>query len=318
VRQFNHAFRRSFARAPRDVRRGAPGLAAPGEGIALRLRYRPPYDWDGVLGFLASRAIPGVESVTGGTYRRTIALGEDGADAGWLEVAPLPAESALTLRVSGPERADLLGVVERVRRIFDLRADPLAIAATLGALAARRPGLRVPGAWDAFELGVRAILGQQVSVAGASTLAGRIARAFGKPVAGEHGLTHLFPTAAALARAELASIGLPRARAAAIRGFAEAVASGALELDGARSLDDAVARLSTLPGVGPWTAQYVAMRALGEPDAFPASDLWLRRALGENGRPVSAARAEALAERWRPWRSYAALALWSRLADAGA
>jgi len=322
VRQFNHAFRASFGRAPREVRRGSAGRAAgAADALALRLPYRPPFDWDGLARFLAGRAIAGVERVTPASYARTIELA---SGVGWIEVMPLRGEPALLLRVHAPWSTELLGVVERVRRIFDLAADPLAIADALGASAtlrphiAARPGLRVPGAWDGFELGVRAILGQQVSVRGASTLAARLVRAFGKPIeSAPAGLSHLFPTPAALADADIASLGMPRSRADAIRGFAAAFARGDLALDGALGLDDTVAKLTTLPGIGDWTAQYFAMRALGEPDAFPASDLGLRKALAGGGAPVSAAQAERMSTPWRPWRSYAALALWQGLGVQG-
>ena len=319
LRQFNHAFRTSFGCAPRELRRTRaerdPGGA---EALAFRLSYRPPFDWDALATFFAGRAIAGVESVTGSCYRRTIEL--HGAP-GWIEVSPLAADSALLLRVCAPAGTDLLRLVERVRRIFDLDADPLAIGEALagrgllGPQSEVPPGLRIPGAWDVFELGVRAILGQQVTVRAASTLAARLVRAFGKPVAGAPpGLSHLFPSPAFLADADVASLGLPRARAAAIRNFSSALARGELLLDGARGLDDAVARLSAVPGIGDWTAHYIALRALGEPDAFPAGDLALRKALGRAGKPTTAAQAERLAAVFRPWRSYAAMALWQSLA----
>jgi AraC family transcriptional regulator of adaptative response / DNA-3-methyladenine glycosylase II len=321
VRQFNHAFRATFRRSPRELRRGgAVRAAVEVDALALRLSYRPPFDWDGLARFLASRAIAGVERVTPRSYARTIELS---SGSGWIEVTPIHDESALLLRIHAPWSADLVRVVERVRRIFDLAADPLAISEALGACAVlrphvtARPGLRVPGAWDGFELGVRAILGQQVSVRGASTLAARLVRAFGKPIeSAPAGLSHLFPAPSDLADADLASLGMPRSRAAAIRGFAAAFARGDLALDGARGLDDAVAKLTALPGIGDWTAHYFAMRALGEPDAFPASDLGLRKALANGGPPVSAAQAERMSLPWRPWRSYAALALWHSLGSA--
>jgi len=224
----------------------------------------------------------------------------------------------MRVRLARPER--LLEVVGRARRLFDLDADPALIAEhlagspVLAPLVARRPGLRVPGAWDAFELAVRAVLGQQVTVRGATTLAGRLARAFGTSVGqAEEGLTHLFPRPEALAGADLASIGLPGARAATIRALAGAAARGTLVLDAARGLEDAVARLRAIPGIGAWTAHYVALRALGEPDAFPAADLGLRRALGNGAGPLAPARVAELAEAWRPWRGYATLHLWSSL-----
>jgi AraC family transcriptional regulator of adaptative response / DNA-3-methyladenine glycosylase II len=171
----------------------------------------------------------------------------------------------------------------------------------------------VLGAWDGFELAVRAVLGQQVSVVGASTLCGRLVETFGKPVALGRGLTHLFPTPHALASADVAAIGIPENRAKALRALARAVAERTLCLDAARGLDDAVSRLCQLPGIGEWTAQYIAMRAFGEPDAFPASDLGLRKALGGEKAVLSAAKVAALAEAWRPWRAYAAMALWNDL-----
>ncbi|MGH7789571.1 MAG: DNA-3-methyladenine glycosylase family protein, partial [Candidatus Binatia bacterium] len=178
------------------------------------------------------------------------------------------------------------------------------------------PGLRVPGAWDPFELAVRAILGQQVTVKGATTLAGRLAAAFGRPVDCGDGLTHVFPTAAVLAEADVAALGMPRARAETVRALARAVANGSLVLDAPLGLDDALTRLCAVPGIGPWTAQYVAMRAFGEPDAFPAGDLGLRSALGNGGGPLAEAAVVRAAEAWRPWRAYAALHLWSSLDSA--
>jgi AraC family transcriptional regulator of adaptative response / DNA-3-methyladenine glycosylase II len=239
----------------------------------------------------------------------------------------------LTVHASAP--ADLYALVERARALFDLGADPEVIAAhlardpELARAVGAHPGLRVPGAWDPFELAVRAILGQQVTVAGATTLAGRLVRAFGEPVGRRGledprgGLTHFFPKPRVLARADLTSIGLPKVRAAALSVLARKLDSGELVLDSAAGLDVIVQRLTALPGVGPWTAHYVAMRALGEPDAFPSSDLGLRRAVsrrrsarnGKRGDPrasVTPAQLEARAEAWRPWRAYAAMHLWTR------
>jgi AraC family transcriptional regulator of adaptative response / DNA-3-methyladenine glycosylase II len=280
----------------------------------LRLAYRPPLAWEPLLAFLAARAIPGVEAVAGDTYRRTIHVG--GA-SGSLEIGRDPERPALWLRVHLPESHELLPVVERARRIFDLGCDPAAVARHLAAsplLAPRLkklPGLRVPGAWDGFELAVRAVLGQQVSVAAATRLSGRLVQAFGKPLEGQGpGLTHCFPAPAALADADIASIGMPRARAETLRAIARAAAEGQLFDGAALGLDAAVERLCAIPGVGPWTAHYVAMRALGEPDAFPASDLGLRRALAANGRMPGERALLAAAEPWRPWRAYAAVLIW--------
>ena len=218
-----------------------------------------------------------------------------------------------------PGSPELIRIVERVRRIFDLGADPRQIGdhlrrdPALAPLIAARPGLRVPGAWDGFELGVRAILGQQVSVRGATTLAGRLVRRCGEPLRGEmpEGLTHLFPRPERLARADLSSIGMPGARVEAVRTLARAVARGDLRLDGALELEETLARMRALPGLGPWTAGYVAMRGLCEPDGFPYGDLGLRRAVSTNGRPVSSASLDRMADAWRPWRAYAAMHLWS-------
>ena len=285
---------------------------------SVQLAFRPPLDWPALLGFVALRATPGVEAVAAGVYRRTIAIG---GDTGTIEVRAAAAEPHLLMRVRLGRHERLLQVVERARRLFDLDADPVRIAdhlarsPELAPLVARRPGLRVPGAWDAFELAVRAVLGQQVTVRGATTLAGRLVRAFGRPLdRAEDGLTHLFPRPEALADTDLASIGLPRSRAATIRGLARAVARGELVLDASRGLEDAVARLAAVPGIGAWTAHYIAMRALGEPDAFPAADLGLRRALGNGAGPLAPARVAERAEAWRPWRAYAAMHLWTALA----
>ncbi len=284
----------------------------------------PPYDWDAVLAYRAARVIPGVESVAEGAYRRTI-------DGGRLEVAPAPAPTpgraarindrpALVLRLWLADPAGLDRLVARARRMLDLEADPGAIAEHLGhdrALAARvrrAPGMRIPGAWDPFELAVRAVLGQQVSVAAATTLAGRLVATFGTPIPGDGPLTHAFPGAARLAEAgesRIGALGLTRARAATLAGLARAVAGGTLVLDGARGLEASVAAMTALPGIGPWTAHYVALRGLLEPDAFPAGDLGLRKALApRGGAPLSEAALLARAERWRPWRGYAAIHLW--------
>ena len=313
IRRFNAAFRATYGRSPRELRRGSNRTS--GSGLcALQLRFRPPYDYDALLNFLAKRAIAGVEHIQGDAYRRTFVL--DG-EPGWLEVQPRAAH-ALTLRVEFVRPARLLQVVSRVRRMFDLDADPLAINSSLqrdpllARLVRARPGLRVAGAWDAFELGVRAILGQQVSVAGASTLTARVAARFGHPVPFQiEGLTCTFPTAEELVAADLA-IGIPASRAEAIREFARAAAAESLAFDGARDASACVDRLCAIRGLGPWTAQYIAMRALSDPDAFPAGDLALQRAIGIK----TTAGLERHAERWRPWRAYAAMHVWQGAHDA--
>jgi AraC family transcriptional regulator, regulatory protein of adaptative response / DNA-3-methyladenine glycosylase II len=307
VRRFNAAFRSSYGRSPRELRRDSRRASSAGP-CTLTLRYRPPYDYDALLEFVSKRAIAGVECVRGDVYRRSFVLG---GVAGWLEVRPRASHS-LALRVDYVPPARLLQVVARVRRMFDLDADPLTINASLKrdplltALIRARPGLRVAGAWDGFELGVRAIVGQQVSVAGASTLAARLAAKFGRPLPFEiDGLACTFPAPRELMDADLA-IGIPKSRAEAIREFARAVASGDLVFDGAHDAETCAGGVCAIRGLGPWTAQYIAMRALSDPDAFPAGDLALLRAAGTK----TAAELERRAERWRPWRAYAAMHLW--------
>ncbi len=317
IRSFNESLRATFGRTPSQLRRQAARRRRPSHAgeIAMRLPYRPPYDWEGVLGFLAPRAIPGVEHIADGGYRRLIEV--DGTN-GLMQVSKEPNAYALILRLQLDDAGGLRSAVRRTRRLFDLAADPLQIETDLrgdAELARRidaRPGVRVPGAWDPFEVAVRAILGQQVSVKGATTLAGRLVRAFGKPVerADALPLTHLFPRPEILAEADVASIGMPPKRAQAVRALASAVARGGLPLDGAVELDDVVAKLQEIPGIGEWTAQYIAMRALGEPDAFPAGDLGLCKALARGDARIGPADVRARAEHWRPWRAYAAMWLW--------
>lgn len=312
VRRFNAVIRSTYRRPARDLRRTTSPDAP---GLTLRLAYRPPYDWAGVLAFLGPRAIPGVESVDGGVYRRTVCL--DGVH-GVVEVRA-SGTAHLAAAITVDRLQALATVMSRLRQLLDLDADPAAIAAHLGrdpvlaSRVARRPGLRVPGAWDAFELAVRAILGQQVSVAAATTLAGRLAAAHGDPlrVAGApSGLAVVFPSPSALARADLTRIGLPRARAAAITSLAAAMARDPNLLRAADGLEATVRHLATLPGIGRWTAEYIAMRVLREPDAFPGDDLGLLRAITPHLPNASATRLIQRAERWRPWRAYAAMHLW--------
>ncbi|HTC33936.1 MAG TPA: AlkA N-terminal domain-containing protein [Bryobacteraceae bacterium] len=316
VRRFNHTIHETWQRTPRELRktrRAERGPRACNTGPSFRLRYRPPFDWDALLGFLEARAIPGVECVENGRYRRSIVVG---GVPGVIELSHGVCE--VVLQIDHPRPESLLGIVSRVRRLCDLDADPGAIASALATddllrpLVDARPGLRVPGAWDGFELGIRAILGQQVSVRGASTLAGRLVARFGRPLdSGRPGVTHLFPGAEDLASTDLASIGLPQKRADTLCAFSAAVASGALALDNSATPEQIRERLRSIPGIGEWTAEYIAMRALHDPDAFPAADLVLLRAAG-----VRAARElKAIAERWRPWRAYAALHLWQGVKD---
>ncbi len=316
VRRFNAAMREAWGTAPRALRR-APAAAARGAELVLRLGYRPPFDAVAVLAYLAARAAPGVEEVADGVYRRSVCFaGASGVIA--VHPDPKPGAHRLLLHVPAALAPHVRPIAARVRRLFDLDADPAPIAAELARdpeLARRlrrHPGVRVPGAWSGFELAIRAILGQQVTVAGATTLAGRLAAAHGARLASPSGaLRVLAPEAPALARADLAELGVPRARAEALRALARAVAEGGLDLDGGLAPETALRRLEALPGIGPWTAQYVALRALGVPDAFPASDLGLRRALGGAGGPLAARDLERRAEAWRPWRGYAAVLLWT-------
>jgi AraC family transcriptional regulator of adaptative response / DNA-3-methyladenine glycosylase II len=317
VRRFNATFRTLYGRSPRDLRRVGPRIRKP-ESLheyCFRLAFRPPYEWDALISFLKPRAIPGVESITARSYRRTIAL--DGAD-GFLEVRPLDGLPALEVWVHFVDPRALLKILERVRRIFDLGADPGEITRHLrrdpwlARMVAQRPGLRIPGAWDGFEMAVRAVLGQQVTVKGATTLAGRLVEAFGRR--SDHGL--LFPGPDALANADYRCIGLTEKRGETLRELARAACAGTISFDGTPSLDSFVTNLAAIPGIGDWTAHYVAMRALGEPDAFPAGDLVLLRAVS---RLTGSATAKSLRERseaWRPWRSYAAMHLWTAAASA--
>jgi len=319
VRRFNAAVRVAFGSTPTELRHHARGgTASPhGADIVLQLPFRRPYQWDAILGFLAARAIPGVEEVGTTYYRRTI---EVDRAKGVIEIGHVAGRDALRLRVRLSEAGDLSRIVARVRRMFDLDADPLEIAARLrpdpllAPLVAVLPGVRVPGAWNPFEITIRAILGQQVSVRAATTLSGRLVKRYGEPLTnGVDGCLSLFPSPRVLAEADLATIGLPRARAETIRRIASAVGGGVLSFDALTGLEDAVERLTAVRGIGPWTAQYVAMRALGEPDAFPASDLGLLAAASGKANRIRPAELLRRAERWRPWRAYAAVLLWQSL-----
>jgi AraC family transcriptional regulator of adaptative response / DNA-3-methyladenine glycosylase II len=320
LRRFNDTVRTAYGRPPHLLRRHAePELTPPSStGLTLRLAYRPPYHWDMLMRFLAPRATPGVEVVSGCRYRRTISIERA---HGVVEVKPVPGKHHLIARIHLSRSIWLTPLVERLRRLFDLGAEPAEIerhlrrdpllAPTVAAL----PGLRVPGAWDGFELAVRAVLGQQVSVKGATTLAARLVERFGAPLPPWNGcadetLRRLFPTPERLADADVAAIGLPRSRANTITALAAAIAAGDLDPDGSHGLEETIDSLCGVPGIGPWTAHYIAMRALGEPDAFPASDLGLLRAASPTGEALTPAKLAERAEAWRPWRAYAALYLW--------
>ncbi len=315
VRRFNAAIRKTYHRTPTQIRRIAHQKTSfPGNQYVFRLGFRPPYQWENMLTFLAARATPGVEEVAEGRYRRAISLqGNDG----YFEVSLDQKHEALSVHIQFDDSRALFLIIERIRRMFDLNADwqPIALRLRTDPSLARRvkqvPGLRVPGCWNGFELTIRAILGQQITVKGATALAGRIVSAFGRPFPATGGITHIFPSPEVLADANLASVGLTTARAETIRALARAVCEGRIGFEGVVDSDAFLARLCEIPGIGPWTAQYVAMRALGEPDAFPSGDLGLLRALNVDGVRELERRSQA----WRPWRAYAAMYLWNSASD---
>ena len=318
LRRLNAAFCKRVGRTPSQLRKSRPHTRPrvdSGFGCTLTLPYRPPYDWDRMLAFFQGRAIPGVEWVDDRAYRRTIRLS---TTRGTIAVRRTPKAHALKLDVCLTDSRELMTIVERVRRMFDLDANPRAIHQTLiqDPLLEQRirktPGLRLPGSWDPFETAVRAVVGQQISVKGAVTQLGRIAHLAGAVYDGD-GDSHLqrfFPTAAELMVADRAVFGMPQKRKETLREISQQVVSGALQLDATGGLSRFVDTMTSIPGVGDWTANYVAMRALGEPDAFPASDLGIIKALQAGDTRPTAKQVAARAEAWRPWRAYAAVYLW--------
>ena len=317
LRRFNALFRERYRLQPSELRRHMrSGGTLSADTLHFELSFRPPYDWEAQSAFLGARAIAGVEAVEGGRYRRTVRSGLDGREyPGWIEVSISPKKHALRVAVSSSLSRALPPVLSRVKALMDLACQPAEVAQALGSLASRRPGLRVPGAFDGFEVAVRAILGQQVTVAAARTVAGRFAAALGDaidtPLAS---LNTLFPSPERVADASVASIaglGMPAARARSILALARAVADGRLELVPNADVDATLERLRALPGVGEWTAQYIAMRALAWPDAFPHADYGVMKALGVK----EPSRALEAGEAWRPWRAYAVMHLWSSLKD---
>ncbi|MGB3683298.1 MAG: AlkA N-terminal domain-containing protein [Rubrobacteraceae bacterium] len=318
IRQFNDTFREVFATTPRELRRKnrRDGATVPGE-ISLRLPFRKPFDGAGLLRFLGDRAIPGVDECVDGTYRRTLRLPYG---AGVVGLSEEEDHSRCTLRLE--DMRDLGPAVERCRRLLDLDADPVAIREVLsvdpllGPLVAENPGRRVPGTIDGAELALRAVLGQQVSVAGARTLAGRLVRLCGEPLPDSlavpgSGITHLFPAPSTVAEADLEGLGMPESRREALRRLAHALAVGEVSVDRGSDRSETERQLLAIEGIGPWTASYVAMRALGDPDAFLPTDLGVRRAVERLGGDGDPARIAGLAERWRPWRAYATQYLWA-------
>jgi len=313
LRRFNALFRDSYGLAPRGLRRKL-GREVAGEPLTLTLAYRPPLAWRELLGFLAARAIPGVELVSGDAYLRTVAIGKH---QGWVKVEPRRDRPTLAVELSRSLLPCLAEVMARLRNLFDLNARPDVIASCLArdahlrAAVRRLPGLRVPGGFDGFEVAVRAILGQQTSVRAATTFAGRLARSFGTAIETPlPSLCRLTPSARALAAAtpaELAAIGITARRAETLAELARAIDARRLTLAPGVPPEETVAALCAIPGIGDWTAQYIAMRALRWPDAFPAADLLLKRRLGDG----SERKARLAAERWRPWRAYGALYVWT-------
>jgi AraC family transcriptional regulator of adaptative response / DNA-3-methyladenine glycosylase II len=333
VRRYNETFQRLFQRPPSALRRRAadalPEGSVQGRGVTVRLRYRPPYDWTQMVSYLRARAIDGVECIEGDRYARTW-LPEGAHPApragrtgpATVEVVHRPQARSLEATIRCPHVRMLPGIVARIRRAFDLGADVAAIGAHLSSdpllapLVAERPGLRAPGGWDGFELGARAVLGQQVSVEAGRRLVARLARLCGTPLSPRHtghaALCLLFPTAAQVAEADLSTLGVPRARRDALVSLARAAMADPSLFHALETVDATVARLRAVDGVGEWTAQYIALRAAREPDAFPASDAaLLRGAAGADGARPSPRALLARSERWRPWRAYAAAHLWA-------
>jgi AraC family transcriptional regulator of adaptative response / DNA-3-methyladenine glycosylase II len=317
VRAYNDTVRSVFRCSPGEIRARRRRADVHEGALTLRLAYRPPFAAGPLFRFLGDRAIPGVETFDGTTLRRSIRA-RDGS-ALLVGLTPDPRRPHVTLEVSPGDPPELATVVQAARRLLDLDADPVTIDGCLARDPALSrsvralPGLRLPGAVDGFELAVRAVLGQQISVAGARTMAGRLVERTGTPLSPDEradGVTHLFPTAAQVANASFDGIGLTGRRAATLRQLAELVAGGDLDLSGHGDPEAALDKLLAIPGVGGWTAAYVAMRALRDPDAFPATDLGIRAGLQAAALPTVPAAALVHAERWRPWRGYAAMHLW--------
>lgn len=313
IRQFNETIKEVFASTPSGLRsrKGVPAATPPGI-ISLRLPYRPPFDSSHLFRFLGTRAVPGIEEWDGVVYRRTLPLPHG---SGVVEL--LAAEDHVRCNLRLGDVRDLSAAVQRCRRLLDLDSDPVAVDEALSRdpllrpLIKRAPGIRIPGTLDPDELATRAVIGQQISVKGARTIAGRLVSQFGKPMTSPDGdLTHLFPDQATLAEADLEDIGMPRLRQRSIRALASALTSGNISLDPGTDRDETHRMLLELPGIGPWTASYLALRALGDPDQFMPTDLGVREAMRRldiEADPVS------VAEKWRPWRSYAQQQLWASL-----
>lgn len=317
LRQFNHAMRTIAGQSPSDLRRLRDKSAVSswrGEFV-MRLLYRPPFNWPAFVCFLKPRATPGVELVDEASYQRTI---ESDGGAGVIDVRPDPQLECLIVRVALPKYRGLLRVVERVRRIFDLTADPLQISSHLARDPRLKPllnvqqGLRVPGVWDGFEIAVRAALGQRLSVVDSSSLAEKFVREFGRPIdTSVDGLTHLFPRPEDLADADLTTLGISQKSAGTIKALAHALTNMEFTFESFRTLQETISRLSAIAGIDKEMAHYIVMRACGEPDAFPVHDELLSDVLGKEDGQISGAPIWNIAEGWRPWRAYAAMYLWA-------
>jgi AraC family transcriptional regulator of adaptative response / DNA-3-methyladenine glycosylase II len=319
IRRFNETFQALFHRPPSALRRKGSASAAANEGVTLRLRYQPPYDWESILQHIEPRAIPGVEIVENGAYYRTV---EIGGFTGSVQVKHLPERQSIGVTIRFPNVQALPAIVTRVRRLFDIGADietideHLSRDPLLAPLVAQRPGLRAPGGWDGFELAARAILGQQITVSAARRLAGQLVALHGRPISKEY-LTHpqlsrVFPAAEYIASAESIGLGMPAARQLSLKELAGAAAADHNLFRSFGTIDEAIERFRKIRGVGEWTAQYIALRALRETDAFPASDVGLLRGAATVDRLWSSSTSLLdRAESWRPWRAYAAQHLWA-------
>jgi AraC family transcriptional regulator, regulatory protein of adaptative response / DNA-3-methyladenine glycosylase II len=321
TRRFNAAIQNTYQKPPSDLRKlRVEPIVANMPSVTLKLPFNPPYDWDTLVKFLAGRAMPGIEVATIEFYQRTIEIDRV---HGTIEVRPVPGQNYLLAKIQFPKVAALAKIVERLRRIFDLSANPTLISTHLASdpyltsAVSAFPGLRVPGAWDGFELAVRAILGQQISVAAATTLASRLVATYGEPLVTEPPawaapeLRYVFPRPELLIGKDLTELGITKARSHAITALAATIVENPHALQGFQTLETAVKQLCQLPGIGEWTANYIAIRSLREPDAFPTSDLALIRAMAQREQPMTKTRLSELAEAWRPWRAYAAMYLWS-------
>lgn len=311
VRRFNALFQERYRLSPSELRKSrSDELGGPSDTFTCSLSYRPPYDWESILSFLRLRACPGIESVTEKSYSRTVSI--DGID-GWLSVEQSQKSPSLIVTLSSSLAPKFLQIVNRLNRLFDLQAKPDLIETQLGNLASGFPGLRVPGAFDPFEVSIRGILGQQVSVKAATNLAGRLANKYGAKIDTPiDELKLLSPTAEKLSKATtegISELGIISTRANTIINFAKAYAKGELKLYPGADYDATVKTLVSLPGIGEWTADYIAMRCLAWPDAFPHGDLGIKKALNNNSKKEIL----ALAEAYRPWRAYAAMHLWKSL-----